>query len=804
MRQNLNNVNSTMLKKNNLIKTQSRVEQVFLERSGRKFSYSPTEKMKIIEVENFPALGKLTALRFLEWVQENPNGVISLPTGKTPEHFIKWVKWYLESWHLPEVQRDLLENGINPEKKPVMSGLHFIQIDEFYPINPQQHNSFHYYVKKFYIQGFGLNLQKAMLINCQDVGIPSGMSLKEVFPNEIVDLGLRTRHAQNSQEQIQKDVIEAVDQYCSDYERKIREIGGIGFFLGGIGPDGHIAFNIRGSDHYSTTRLAATNYETQAAAASDLGGIEVSKNRLVITIGLSTITFNKNVVAIIIAAGEAKARIIAQSIENEENNLYPATCIQKQPNARFYLTHGAASRLVERQYEDLYKSPTLSQIQIEKVIIDLALEKGKRIRDLSFKELQTNRFSRVVLKMSSDNYKTILSQVEESLVNKLQRGLEMIENKTFMHTAPHHDDIMLGYLPYIYHLVRTPLNKHYFNYMTSGFNAVTNHYVLKMLRNLLKYIDTPHFSRLLTEGYFNPNNDNFRNRDVARYLDGIANYSESLKDEANARRILRDLIFLFEEDSLPHLKDRINELIDYFSTQYPGKKDLAYIQQLKGMIREWEADVLWAHFGFDSRAVNHLRLGFYKGEIFTEEPEIDRDVRPLTQLIHKIKPDVVSVAFDPEGSGPDTHYKVMQAISEALKIYESETNISDIEVWGYRNVWYRFHPAEVNVIVPVSLNSMEILKSTFRNSFGSQRDASFPSYEYDGPFSRLAQKIQAEQFQTLKTCLGEEFFTGNSHPRLRASHGLCFLVKMSLAEFYEHTIELRHKIESENEYEPDL
>ena len=75
-------------------------------------------------------------------------------------------------------------------------------------------------------------------------------------------------------------------------KRKSAHLGGIGFFLGGIGPDGHIAFNVRGSDHFSTTRLTATNYETQAAAATDLGGIEVSRNRLVITIGLGTITLN--------------------------------------------------------------------------------------------------------------------------------------------------------------------------------------------------------------------------------------------------------------------------------------------------------------------------------------------------------------------------------------------------------------------------------------------------------------------------------------------------------------------------------
>ncbi|MBN2411708.1 6-phosphogluconolactonase [candidate division KSB1 bacterium] len=772
------------------------VEQIVLERSGRKKTYPPTEKINIIEVENFPALGKLTAFRFLEWVQDNPGGVISLPTGKTPEHFIKWVKYFLENWDQPQVQKELEENGVPGSKKPDMKSLHFIQIDEFYPINPQQHNSFHYYVKKFYIDGFKLDPKKALLINCWETGIPQGMSLENIFPDDKVDLTLRTRHPQNTMERTQRSVIEAVDQYCADYERKIRDMGGIGFFLGGIGPDGHIAFNIRGSDHYSTTRLTATNYETQAAAATDLGGIEVAKNRLVITIGLATITFNPNAVAIIIAAGEAKAKIVTNSIQNADNNLYPATALQKLPNARFYLTHGAASLLVERQYEDFIHSESISQAQMEKVIIDLSINKGKSIRELTQNDLQTDRFSHFLLKKTRKNYKNIISGVEDNLVKKLEAGLAAVENMTFMHTAPHHDDIMLGYLPYIYHLVRTPKNRHFFNYMTSGFTAVTNFYVLNLLRNLLTYIDTPNFQNLMAENYFNPHNENVRNRDVSHYLDGIASMNEAVKNEAVARRLLRNLVFLYEEDSLQHLKDRINELIDYFKTQYPGKKDMAYIQQLKGMIREWEADLLWAHFGFDSRSVNHLRLGFYKGEIFTEEPEAERDIKPVLQLLRKINPNIVTVAFDPEGSGPDTHYKVMQTISEALKIYEKESGRSDIEVWGYRNVWYRFHPSDVNVIVPVSLNSMAILESIFQNSFGSQCAASFPSYEYDGPFSRLARKIQAEQFQTLKMCLGEEFFNLNTHPRLRASHGLCYLKKMSLSEFYTSSMELRKQMES--------
>jgi len=79
----------------------------------------------------------------------------------------------------------------------------------------------------------------------------------------------------------------------AEYEAKIRSKGGIGFFLGGIGPDGHIAFNTRGTDRFSTTRLTPTNFETQAVAAGDLGGIEISRNRLVITIGLETLLISK-------------------------------------------------------------------------------------------------------------------------------------------------------------------------------------------------------------------------------------------------------------------------------------------------------------------------------------------------------------------------------------------------------------------------------------------------------------------------------------------------------------------------------
>ena len=100
------------------MKPQSRVEQIALKQSNRKIRYEPTEKISVIEVDNFPALGRLAAMRFLEWVQANPEGVISLPTGKTPEHFIKWVTRLLQNWNDEKSIKLLEENGIDPAVRP--------------------------------------------------------------------------------------------------------------------------------------------------------------------------------------------------------------------------------------------------------------------------------------------------------------------------------------------------------------------------------------------------------------------------------------------------------------------------------------------------------------------------------------------------------------------------------------------------------------------------------------------------------------------------------------------------------------
>lgn len=774
----------------------SSVEFLELQRGGRPLLYPPIEKIGIIEVENFPLLGKLTALRFIEWVQKNPGGVIALPTGKSPEHFITWVRRILERWDSAEIQQLLAEHHLASSRRPDMRSLTFVQIDEFYPMNASQHNSFHHFVNDLYLKGFALDASKALLIDSTRLGLPEGAKMEEVFPENIVDLTLRVRHTRSELERLQRDVINRVDMFCTEYESRIREMGGIGFFLGGIGPDGHIAFNVRGSSMYSVTRLTGTNYETQAAAASDLGGIEISRNRLVITIGLATIAYNPSATAIILAAGEAKANVIRQAIEEKKHQQYPASALQDLPDARFYLTRGAASRLSARQLKNIEVRGKLDDETADEITISLSSSRAKALRELPAADFDQDPLGRYLLQKEDRTPLEYCKEAHARIIQKIERGLAPISNTTFLHTEPHHDDVMLGYLAYIYHLVRDPTNSHHFANLTSGFTSVSNTYFLAILSKLERHLSSPTFVKLFNDGYFAPRNTSGRMEDVYLYLDGSAARSTEKKDEAESRRLLRNIIEILSISELEAIRTKVGALMTYLAKQYPGAKDPPEVQLLKGTLREWEVELLWAYFGIEAKDVHALRLGFYQGDIFSEEPEVHRDVVPIYELLKHIKPGVISVAFDPEGSGPDTHYKALQAVAEAIKMYERETGNSALRVWGYRNVWYRFKPSEANIMVPVSLNTLSLLNTAFMNCFGSQSSASFPSYEHDGPFSELAQKIQVEQYGVIKTLLGNDYFLKHKHPRLRAARGMIFLKEMNLPEFYEKVRALKKLTEA--------
>jgi glucosamine-6-phosphate deaminase len=92
---------------------------------------------------------------------------------------------------------------------------------------------------------------------------------------------------------------------------------------------------------------------------------------------------------------------------------------------------------------------------------------------------------------------------------------------------------------------------------------------------------------------------------------------------------------------------------------------------------------------------------------------------------------------------------------------------------------------------------MAMLRDTFMNCYLSQKEASFPSYEMDGPFCDLTQKIWVEQHELMQLVLGRDFWYQNNHPRLRATHGLVFMKEMTVEQFLKEAQRLEKSMEGQ-------
>ena len=92
---------------------------------------------------------------------------------------------------------------------------------------------------------------------------------------------------------------------------------------------------------------------------------------------------------------------------------------------------------------------------------------------------------------------------------------------------------------------------------------------------------------------------------------------------------------------------------------------------------------------------------------------------------------------------------------------------------------------------------MAVLNWSFKNCYISQVDASFPSYELDGPFSDLSQQVWVEQFKRVQLILGKDFFYENESPKIRATHGMIYHKEMKPDDFLMHARELEKSMEGD-------
>lgn len=110
---------------------------------------------------------------------------------------------------------------------------------------------------------------------------------------------------------------------CLAYEESIKKFGGIELFLGGIGEDGHIAFNEPGSSLASRTRIKTLAYDTILANSRFFGGDLNKVPRMALTVGVATVLEAREVVVVV--TGQRKSLALSKAIEEGVNHL--VSCI---------------------------------------------------------------------------------------------------------------------------------------------------------------------------------------------------------------------------------------------------------------------------------------------------------------------------------------------------------------------------------------------------------------------------------------------------------------------------------------------
>lgn len=144
---------------------------------------------------------------------------------------------------------------------------------------------------------------------------------------------------------------------CADYEAAIVEAGGIDLFMGGVGEDGHIAFNEPFSSLNSRTRVKTLTTDTIQVNARFFGGDTSLVPKTALTVGVGTVLASKEVM--ILATGHKKARAVRHGVEGSYNHQWTISALQVHPKGIVVCDDPAAEELrvaTYRYFKDIEKA----------------------------------------------------------------------------------------------------------------------------------------------------------------------------------------------------------------------------------------------------------------------------------------------------------------------------------------------------------------------------------------------------------------------------------------------------------------
>lgn len=202
--------------------------------------------------------------------------VLGLPTGSSPEGIYK----------------KLIE--FNKAGLVTFKNVVTFNMDEYLNLSPSNDQSYHYFMYNKFFNHIDIPKQNINILN-----------------------GLATD----------------IEKECSDYEAKIKKHGRIHLFLGGMGVEGHLAFNEAGSVRSSTTRKVSLVPSTIEANSRFFNNDLSKVPKFALTVGISTILDNSDEI-IVIVLGKAKKTALEKLVYGPKNDKnFPASYLQDHPNS---------------------------------------------------------------------------------------------------------------------------------------------------------------------------------------------------------------------------------------------------------------------------------------------------------------------------------------------------------------------------------------------------------------------------------------------------------------------------------------
>jgi len=560
-----------------------------------KFEETRFEKIHNVIFESSKEASILVAQEIANIIQRkeelNEPCVLGLATGSSP------IKVYEELVRLHK------EEGLS------FANVVTFNLDEYYPMDKNDIQSYWYFMHE--------HLFNHVDIQPQNINIPDGSISNE-------DL----------------------QQYCIDYEMKIKAYGGLDFQLLGIGRTGHIGFNEPGSHVNSGTRSITLDHLTRVDAASSFLGID-NVPRKAITMGIGTVKNAKRIV--LLGWGISKASIIKKTIEGEISSRVPATYLQQHNNTTFVLDTEASSELTRVKTPWLVKSVIWTDELKLKAVVWLSELTKKPFLKLTDKDYNDNGMSSVLTEEGT------AYDLNIKMFNKMQQTITgwpggkpnaddtyrperaTPEKKRIIIFSPHPDDDVISMGGTFDRLVEQGHDVH-IAYQTSGNIAVSNEEALK-----------------------------------------FAEITKALNPEST------------EADTI----------INFLKNKKSNDVDLLEVRKLKGLIRRSESLGATRYLSVPDSNVNFLDLPFYETGTVKKNNLGEADIQIMCDIIERIKPHQIYAAgdlADPHG----THKVCLDSLFEALKRLKYKSFMDDCWVWLYRGAWHEWESYQIEMAVPMS------------------------------------------------------------------------------------------------------